>query len=1091
MVQSKAAERASGMSSNYRGHPRTGIGVRLLAGAGLLAMLLSLTLARPCAASSPDRPRRVLVIPSYNFNYQGSQRFLQGVMAEFTDHTPFQVAFFHENLQLAIRPLNQHYQKTMAASLKIKYSLEKPDLIIVQYKQALQFMLRYGREIFGDVPVVFAGLGLENYGQVKFPVGYTGVIASFSPKYNIELILRNHPGVKRIYVVGGSTPMEQDLVNRAITEGEAYRGRIEFVNLSNLTFAALLAKLERVQEHSAVMYQVLQLDAEGKVFVPASAAREIARSAHAPVYGMLDTYLGSGIAGGFLIHNDGLGRRAAQIGVEILQGKRAPGIPYTVEPIGAYRFDGRQLKRWGIDEGKLPIGSQIDFPEPTLWDSHRWEIIGATGLVLLQALLIAGLLTNRLRRRKAEREIAVLAEIGRVIGSTLDIEEVYDRFAAETAKLIPFDSLIVNLKKSQEEMLEVTYVSGLDIPERRVGKSFPLQGSFSELIMRTRKGMIVQSGHDGAMIAQFPSLIVSIQAGIHSFMSVPLISQDNLIGTLMIRSKRPNAYTEQDLRLANGVGMQIAGAISNARLFADLKETENSLRESEERFRLAYYTGPDAININRLSDGMFVDINEGFSRLTGLTREDVIGKISLNPSIWCHPADRQKLFQELAKNGYCENLEADFRRKDGMISTGLMSARIIELQGVPHIISITRDIGDRKRFEREQKLLGERLQRAEKMEALGQLAGGVAHDLNNVLGVLVGYAELLQEKISEDDPRKRYTDHILRSSIKGAAIIQDLLTLARRGVAVSEVVCLNRVVSDYWGSPEFESLKVYHPYVTFRTDLEKDLLNIHGSPVHLGKTVMNLVSNATEAISDRGEVTIRTENSHLDRPMLGYDNMREGDYVILSVTDTGEGISPTDLGKIFEPFYTKKVMGRSGTGLGLAVVWGTVKDHNGYIDVQSERGKGSTFSLYFPATREEELAIDRQAVSADLTMGQGESILVVDDVQEQRELAVSMLARLGYQAGAASSGEEALNYLKTNKADLIVLDMIMDPGMDGLETYRKVLDSIPGQKAVIVSGFSETDRVRKAQELGAGAYVRKPYIMEKIGVAIRQELDKK
>ena len=656
------------MSSDYRGRPRTRIGVRLLVGAGLLVMLLSFTLAHPCAALSPDRPRRVLIIPSYNFNYQGSQRFLQGVMAEFTEHPPFQVTFFHENLQLAIRPLNQHYQKTMAASLKIKYSLEKPDLIIVQYKQALQFMLRYGREIFGDVPVVFAGLGLENYGQVKVPVGYTGVIASFSPKDTIELILRNHPGVKRIYVVGGSTPMEQDLVNRAITEGEAYRGRIEFVNLSNLTFAALLAKLERVQENSAIMYQVLQLDAEGKVFVPASAAREIARSARAPVYGMLDTYLGSGIAGGFLIHNDGLGRRAAQIGAEILQGKRAPGIPYTVEPIGAYRFDGRQLKRWGIRRGEIADREPNRFQgtDPLgflqMGNHRRHRPRPAAGIAHRRAF------DQPPQRRKAEREIAVLAEIGRVIGSTLDIEEVYDRFAAETAKLIPFDSLIVNLKKPREEMLEVTYVSGLDIPERRVGKLYPLQGSVSEVVMRTRKGMIVQSGHDGAMIARFPSLIVSVQAGIHSFMCVPLKSQDNLIGALMIRSKKPDAYTERDLRLATGVGMQIAGAIANARLYHDLKKTEQSLRESEERFRLAYYTGPDAININRLSDGLFVDINEGFTRLTGFTREDVIGKTMLNPSIWCDPADRQKLFQEVTQKGYYDNLEADFRRKDGSIT---------------------------------------------------------------------------------------------------------------------------------------------------------------------------------------------------------------------------------------------------------------------------------------------------------------------------------------------------------------------------------------------------------------------------------------
>jgi CheY-like chemotaxis protein len=383
----------------------------------------------------------------------------------------------------------------------------------------------------------------------------------------------------------------------------------------------------------------------------------------------------------------------------------------------------------------------------------------------------------------------------------------------------------------------------------------------------------------------------------------------------------------------------------------------------------------------------------------------------------------------------------------------------------------------------------ERLNRAEKMEALGTLAGGVAHDMNNVLGVLVGYSELLLEKIPENNPLKKYVDNILQSGLRGAAIIQDLLTLARRGVALSKVVNLNEVIRDYFKTPEFENLKAYHPAVTIKTGLEKDLLNIKGSAVHLGKTIMNLLSNAAEAISQGGEVMIRTENRYLDRPIRGYDDMQEGDYVVLTVSDNGRGISGRDLGKIFEPFYTKKVMGRSGTGLGLAVVWGTVKDHNGYIDVQSEEEKGSTFTLYFPITREEPEKAEED-LSPAVYLGKKESILVVDDIKEQRELAINMLSRLNYEVKSVSSGEEAVGYLRDNQADLVVLDMIMDPGIDGLETYKRILGIKPKQKAIIVSGFSETDRVRKALKLGAGTYIRKPYVLEKIGLAIRKELDK-
>jgi CheY-like chemotaxis protein len=259
--------------------------------------------------------------------------------------------------------------------------------------------------------------------------------------------------------------------------------------------------------------------------------------------------------------------------------------------------------------------------------------------------------------------------------------------------------------------------------------------------------------------------------------------------------------------------------------------------------------------------------------------------------------------------------------------------------------------------------------------------------------------------------------------------------------------------------------------------------------MHLGKTVMNLLSNAAEAITGLGEVLITTENRYVDRPIQGYDNTQEGEYAVLTVSDTGSGISSSDIGRIFEPFYTKKAMGRSGTGLGLAVVWGTVKDHSGYIDVQSTEGKGTIFTLYFPVTRED-LSKVEQVVPKSTYLGRGEHILVVDDVEGQRLLASAMLEGLGYKVSSVAGGEEAIAFVKKQPVDLLILDMIMDPGIDGLETYRRILAMRKDQKAIIVSGFAMTERVRQTQELGAGTYVKKPYLLEKIGIAVRRELDK-
>jgi signal transduction histidine kinase len=424
---------------------------------------------------------------------------------------------------------------------------------------------------------------------------------------------------------------------------------------------------------------------------------------------------------------------------------------------------------------------------------------------------------------------------------------------------------------------------------------------------------------------------------------------------------------------------------------------------------------------------------------------------------------------------YSENLEE------------LVEKRTTELSRIN--ANMKEEITERKRAEEKRRQLEARVQRAEKMEVVGTLAGGIAHDLNNILSALVSYPELLLLEIPEESPLRGKLLTIESSGKKAAAIVQDLLTLARRATPVMEVVNLNDIISDYLNSPEHKKLKSFHPKVEFELFLETDLLNTYGSPVHLSKTLMNLVTNAAEAMLDGGMVTISTKNQYVDRPIPGHNEVKEGDYTILSVADNGTGIQPEYLENIFEPFYTKKIMGRSGTGLGMSVVWTTVQDHKGYIDVQTADKKGTTFELYFPITKRK---TDRRKSSRPVEeyRGNGENILVVDDLREQREIVSLLLTELGYSVHTVSSGEEAVEYLKTNTADLLLLDMIMEPGIDGLETYKKILQLHPAQKAIIASGFSETDRVKEALRLGVGEYIRKPYTIEKIGLAVKDELVK-
>jgi len=490
------------------------------------------------------------------------------------------------------------------------------------------------------------------------------------------------------------------------------------------------------------------------------------------------------------------------------------------------------------------------------------------------------------------------------------------------------------------------------------------------------------------------------------------------------------------------------------------------------------------ITLDHISEGFLeliennriVYANQAAIAILGVHEEELL---SADFMTLFRPEDHRRLAE-------CLEMTGSSQQHAALDEAAMVNNKLVELKFVPirdegqdSIVVILSDVTHQKHLEAQ-------LQRAQKMEAVGTLAGGVAHDLNNILSGIVSYPDLLLMQIPEDSDLRDPIMTMRDSGKKAVTIVQDLLTLARRGVAEIEPVNLNEIIEQYLKSPECQKLRSYHPLVDMRCRLGADLLNIMGSPVHLSKTVMNLISNAAEAITHEGTITVESHNCYVDRPINGYETVAEGEYICLKISDTGSGMSATDLEHIFEPFYTKKKMGRSGTGLGMAVVWGTVRDHHGYIDIKSQTGAGTTVTLYFPATRK--IRDAEEVMPLDDYMGSGELLLVVDDGKEQREITSGMLTALGYTVETVPSGEAAMEFLRQQSVDLIVLDMIMDPGMDGLDTYRKIIESRADQKALIVSGYSETERILEAQKLGAGAFLKKPFTLDKLGQAVKKEL---
>ena len=524
----------------------------------------------------------------------------------------------------------------------------------------------------------------------------------------------------------------------------------------------------------------------------------------------------------------------------------------------------------------------------------------------------------------------------------------------------------------------------------------------------------------------------------------------------------------------------------------EARQAQSDLRLNEEFLNTVFDNIPAMIFIKDAQELRFLRFNKTGADMLGYTVSDFLGKNDFD----FFPEAEARFFtdkdREVLNQGILIDIpEESIAAKDG--SKKILHTRkipLFDLDGRPrYLLGISEDITEQLRAETEKKNLEKLLQQSHKFETIGRMAGGVAHDLNNILSGIINYPELLLLRLPLDSPLRKPLSQIHDSGKRAARVVADLLTIARGVAAIKETTCLNDLVLEHLESPEHEKLCSTFPHISFESKLDGDLWTVSSSRVHIQKCLMNLLNNGAEAFpaGTGGSIIITTGNIEINRTLPGFADMKVGNYVVLAVADNGPGIHTDDLDHIFEPFYTRKTMGRSGTGLGLTVVWNTMQDHRGAVTVSNNPGSGTIFSLYFPAIQEK---VAPPPASADFLelCGLGQHILIVDDEPQQRDIATQILRNLNYSTEAVASGEEAIWYLKNHHADLIILDMIMPPGLSGRQTYETILAIHPGQKAIIASGFAEGEEVAKLQALGAGQFVKKPYSIEELGGSVQRAL---
>ncbi|GEM_PF-831725 len=679
-------------------------------------------------------------------------------------------------------------------------------------------------------------------------------------------------------------------------------------------------------------------------------------------------------------------------------------------------------------------------------------------------------------RKRMERLQEALLKISEALSSTENLPQLLKSIHGILGELIDTNNFYIALYDKAAGSYSFPYYA---TPDGRGDFSHsPLRKRITDYVRRTGKSLLARAAEFERLTAKGEIDLTGIPQP-KIWLGAPLKASEGIIGVVAVQSyDNPNLYNENDLEILEYISKYLALAISR-------KQAADALRVSEEKYRSLVCAVPDGIVITDLEENI-IFINPAACKILGYTSEELT---NMNFTTIIHQDDIELVRNQTKRRIKLERSQYHFRiiNKSGQLRKIYISAVPIidESGGIVNTMGIFRDVTDIEIAEREKQDLRDKLARAQRMESLGMLAGGVAHDLNNILGPLVAYPELIRMKLPPDSPILDKIAKIEISAQRAADVVQDLLTMARRGRYEMSPLYLNETINTYLESSEFSALRQQNPKVMVDVSFTDANPVVLGSSSHLSKMVMNLTINAFDAMPHGGKFTLRTQVGYIDRLADGYDNIEAGMYAILTVSDTGVGINPKDIKRIFEPFYSKKQLGRSGSGLGLSIVYGVVKDHNGYIDVQSEINSGSCFSVYLPILSKIPGVENVSAIDIHGT----ESILVVDDTVEQRELAQVILSSLGYKVRTAANGREGIAALKACPVDLVVLDMIMDGDFDGLDTYREMIKIRPGQKAIITSGYAETDRVKAAEKLGVGKYIRKPYTLQKLGRAIRELLN--
>jgi PAS domain S-box-containing protein len=998
----------------------------------ILSICLHIVLSRHLYAQEQQN-QEVLVLHSYHRGLSWDDGIDRGIKSVFEkSNLDIETQFEYMDTKRIHDP---EYLDQLYGIYKYKFRNRRFNGIISTDNNAFNFLLKHRDDLFPQTSVVFCGVNNFQENMLEGQSLYTGVVEAVDIKETIDMALALHPKTRQVVIYGSGTPTY--FANKIHLENiiPDYKGAVEFRFVENLNIRQVQDDIRKLPLESIIFIMSSIKDENG---IPMDFQRfpeMMATVSNVPIYSCWGFFLGHGIVGGKLISGFSQGETAAQMTLRVLTGENINNIPVLKQSPNPFMFDYRQMRRFGLELPKLPKESIVINKPQSLYSEHKGLIWSVVCAFVTLTLLILFLVFNIFRRRRAENELKQSEEKYR---------DLFDN-ALDTIFTIDMEGKFL-------EVNDAFLREGGYQREDIIGRNFAF------MVHPDDAAIASQSFEKGKQGRPFEfEMQVKKKDGTYnwySFVNRPIFGENGAVSAL------------------HGVARNITGR----------KQAEEKTRQSGKRFRDLFNSITDLIYTQDL-EGRFLTANPALTKIFGYSKEEFIGRRItefMKPEL--RSLFEREYLGQLKTKGYHKGTTVYFTKDNRKIYIEYRSALVKPEKGEPYISGTGRDVTDRILTERKLKKLQDQMLQAKKMESIGVLAGGIAHDFNNLLMGILGNTSLMLMAVDSNHPGYEKLKNIEQYVQSGADLTKQLLGFARGGKYEVIPTDLNELIkkqSRMFGRTKKE--------VNIHGKYEDDLWIAEVDQGQIEQVILNLYINAWQAMPGGGDLYVQTENVTLDERYVRPFELTPGKYVKISITDTGAGMEEEISQRIFDPFFTTKEMGR-GTGLGLASAYGIIKNHGGMINVYSEKGEGTTFNIYLPASTSEVRAQGSE-VSEDIRHGD-ETILLVDDEDIIVDVGKEMLKTLGYRVIVAQSGKEAIDAYRANqdKIDMILLDMVM-PGIGGGETFDRLKEINPDIRVLLSSGYSINGQAQDILDRGCIGFIQKPFNMKEISGKIREVLE--